>query len=145
MSTQFDAGTTVKRMESDMLGLLREKFQKYTEEILHFLNIELVLKGDSDVVEYVVPGSTLKISFNPENEGYGVKVFNGRDLIFVSPSEVSWEDGSTFPLEEGMLQMSDTLIRLSLELLKEASESLQDYVNQKRTEFQEKIDLISKY
>ena len=140
-----DAGTTVKRLESQLLSLMRQKFQKYAEEILQLLKVELEIKGDSEIVDYLIPGSTIKLTFNPQNEGYGLQVFDGRDFIFASPSEMSLESGSTIPLEEGMLQMSDTQIRVSLELFKSASEALHAHIAKKRQEFQEKLDLVSKY
>lgn len=133
-------------MESEMLTLLREKFQHYSEEIQHFLNVELEIRGDGgDIVDYTVPGTTTKVTFNPDNDGYGIKLFNGKDFLFVSPAEMSLEDGKSIPLEEGMLQLKESDIRNVLELLKETSDSLREHVNNKKEEFQEKINLVSKY
>lgn len=140
-----DASTTVNRMESDLLNLLREKFQQYSEHIFHLLNVELVIKGDSDIVDFTIPGTVIKVSFNPNNEGYGLKLFNGQDFVFVSPSEMSITEGSSMPLEEGMLELSETQIRSILELLKTSSDGLQSYVNKCKEELQEKINMVSKY
>lgn len=145
MNYEIDGGTTVKRMESDMLNLMREKFQRYSESIFHFLNIELVVKGDSSVVDFMIPNTTMKLTFNPDNEGYGLKIFNGRDFAFVSPSEISMEDSKPVSLEEGMMQLSENQIRTILELLKNAEEGLQEFVKKRKEELLEKLNLIGKY
>lgn len=142
---EIDAATTVKRMESDLLTSLREKFKHYTDEILRLLNVELVIKGDSEIVEYHIPNSEYRVIFNSENEGYGLKIFDSRDFLFVSTSEMSLEDGKSQPLEEGMMAISEAQIRSSLDLMKNGLEALQAYVEQKKLEFRDKINLIAKY
>lgn len=141
----YDAVTTVKQMESEMLTTLREKFQYYQEAILRGLNVELEVRGTSDVIEYTIPNTTIQITFSPENDGYGVKLFDGKDYAFVSPAELGIEDGESSPLEEGMLSLKESEIRTILELLKTASECLADYIHKKKEEYQGKVELINKY
>lgn len=141
----FDALTTVKQMENEMLTTLREKFQDYQKEILKGLNTELEIRDNTDVVEYTIPNTTIRVTFNPDNDGYGIKLYDGKDFVFVSPSEMSIVEGDSSPLEEGMLNLKESEIRTILEMLKVTSESLQDYIQKKKEEFQGKVELINKY
>ena len=144
--SSHDAGTTVKRLESDMLNILREKFQAYSESILHLLNVELVIQAEgNDITRFAIPDSMITVSFHPENEGYGLKLEDGTNYAFVTPSELSIEEGESESLETAIMKLAATDIRTILELLKDTQEALQAYVEKRHAELSEKLDLIQRY
>lgn len=143
----FEATTTVKRMESDLVNMLREKFQNYSEQIFQILNVELVIEdANSTIVDFTIPETTIRVRFSPTNESYGVKLFDGQDFAFIAPGEFSTEENQSFPYDEKhVLELSDTQIRMMLNLLKTTIESLESFVSKQKEQLQTKLDIINQF
>ncbi|MBF0236889.1 MAG: hypothetical protein HQM12_04225 [SAR324 cluster bacterium] len=140
-----DITTTVKRMENELLSMMQEKIQKYTEAILHLLNVELVIESDGVVSDYVIPGTMIHLTFHPNNDGFGLKLSDRQHFVAVSPTELGLEEGVSLPVESAIMSLNETQIHDILELLRLTLENLEEFVAKRKRELQEKLDIIQNY